>query len=344
MTIYNKKQILAKCKKYLNFLTVIFLAIFKFLKRKKTYFVSKLLKVEHIWDRHYDRCIFICFWIIGLCTPIPFLVMLSAAHDLLKQNPNSIESSYFNQSLIIKKNKFDCNELSTGIVLLAGVMPGIVIKLIAPFFVHKISYKTRLIFIVFCSMASFLLVSLSPESMKHLTFIGVMFASASSGFGEITFLSLSTLYTTNLSLTGWSSGSGLSGLLSSFVYAILTSIGLTPRLTILVMTCIPFIMYFTYSILPPPGLMRIPLNKLNSNGNNNFNVNNSRDSIKINDHDGDDVEKHSFYEKILLIRPLFKYMMPLFIVYFSEFFINQGLLELLFFKNDFIDDHEQQYR
>ena len=103
MTIYNKKQILAKCKKYLNFLTVIFLAIFKFLKRKKTYFVSKLLKVEHIWDRHYDRCIFICFWIIGLCTPIPFLVMLSAAHDLLKQNPNSIESSYFNQSLIIKK-------------------------------------------------------------------------------------------------------------------------------------------------------------------------------------------------------------------------------------------------
>ena len=48
-----------------------------------------------------------------------------------------------------------------------------------------------------------------------------------------------------------------------------------------------------------------------------------------------------FLYKLSLIRPLLKYMIPLFLVYFAEYFINQGLFELLYFKNSF--EHEVQY-
>ena len=64
-----------------------------------------------------------------------------------------------------------------------------------------------------------MLVALSPIEYKWLIFIGVGCASLSSSFGEITFLSLSTFYNRNLSLSGWGSGTGAAGLIGSFGYA-----------------------------------------------------------------------------------------------------------------------------
>ena len=87
----------------------------------------------------------------------------------------------------------------------------IVIKLLAPFFVHHIKYSFRVVIVVIVNMASFLLVALVPTEYKWLIFVGVMFASLSASFGEITFLSLSTLYDRRLSLTGWGSGTGAAG-------------------------------------------------------------------------------------------------------------------------------------
>lgn len=50
-----------------------------------------------------------------------------------------------------------------------------------------------------------------------------------------------------------------------------------------------------------------------------------------------------------ILSSLFKYMLPLFLVYFAEYFINQGLFELTYFKNAFYEndskkDHKTQYR
>ena len=50
----------------------------------------------------------------------------------------------------------------------------------------------------------------------------------------------------------------------------------------------------------------------------------------------------AFIYKLSLIRPLLKYMVPLFIVYYAEYLINQGLFELLYFKDTF--SHKVQYR
>lgn len=51
-----------------------------------------------------------------------------------------------------------------------------------------------------------------------------------------------------------------------------------------------------------------------------------------------------FIDHIKLLRTLLKYMIPLFFVYFGEYFINQGLFELVYFKDSFIKKHSEQYR
>ena len=45
-------------------------------------------------------------------------------------------------------NKYDCNDLSTGTILLADILPGFLIKLVAPFFAHKIKYKYKIIMVI----------------------------------------------------------------------------------------------------------------------------------------------------------------------------------------------------
>jgi battenin len=49
----------------------------------------------------------------------------------------------------------------------------------------------------------------------------------------------------------------------------------------------------------------------------------------------------SMKEKILYIGSLFRFMIPLCLVYFFEYVINQGLFELVYFPGIFIDSSEQ---
>lgn len=52
-----------------------------------------------------------------------------------------------------------------------------------------------------------------------------------------------------------------------------------------------------------------------------------------------------FKNFLVLLKQLSKYMIPLFLVYYAEYFINQGLFELAYFPNDrVIPDHKNQYR
>lgn len=51
----------------------------------------------------------------------------------------------------------------------------------------------------------------------------------------------------------------------------------------------------------------------------------------------------SISQSLHKVRPLIKYMIPLFLVYFAEYFLNQGLFELLYFKDSSIK-HSDQYR
>lgn len=86
------------------------------------------------------------FWLLGLCNNFSYVVMLSAAHDILRQqrapgnqslvDPDPLPTPHSNSS------RFDCNSVSTAAVLLADILPTLVIKLLAPLGLHLLPYRS----------------------------------------------------------------------------------------------------------------------------------------------------------------------------------------------------------
>ena len=131
----------------------------------------------------------IAFCLFGLTNNLPYVVMISAANDILSKNDPG---------------------LGTGIILLADVIPGLLLNLSFPFILQKIgsrvSFKYRIALVVCSSILSFIMVALS--NFTWLSLMGVAFASFSCGLGELTFLTLTSFYDKN-TITAWSSGTGM---------------------------------------------------------------------------------------------------------------------------------------
>lgn len=77
------------------------------------------------------------FWLLGLCNNFGYVIMLSAAHDILSDNTNGKQKG----SPTSSSKSLQCNPLSTGTVLLADILPSLLIKVTAPFYMQKIKYR-----------------------------------------------------------------------------------------------------------------------------------------------------------------------------------------------------------
>ncbi|CAF4742435.1 unnamed protein product, partial [Rotaria sp. Silwood1] len=177
---------------------------------------------------------------LGLCNNFVYVVMLSAAHDILKQeeSDNSTQPVSHNTT-----NQFDCNPISTGVT---DILPALVIKITAAFFMHKILYNIRFVLIVLFAASALIIVRISK--VIALSIFGVVCASISAGFGEITMLQLTSFYE-KYTVSAWSSGTGAAGLLGALSYAGLTSLlKLSPRTAILILLFIPVLQVIRYSV------------------------------------------------------------------------------------------------
>ncbi|XP_053219925.1 battenin isoform X2 [Podarcis raffonei] len=285
------------------------------------------------------------FWLLGLCNNFAYVVMLSAAHDILSHQkvPAGNGTEPTPPSVPANASRYDCNAISTGAVLLADILPTLLIKFSAPFCIHLLPYGLRVIICVITAWGSFLVVAFSTCTVQSLA--GVVLASISSGLGEITFLALTSFFDSAV-VSAWSSGTGGAGLLGALSYLGLTEAGLSPQHTLLLMTIVPVIMQASYSFVlaPPPGAPRCgwgnrPQKSLRSPSStqqplleNKATLQNKAQSPQL-----------SLQEKGQVVKGLLKYLIPLAVVYFAEYFINQGLFELLYFhKAPFT--HAQQYR
>lgn len=280
------------------------------------------------------------FWILGLCNNFSYVVMLSAAHDILKQEQTSGNQSHVEPGPTPlphnSSSRFDCNSISTAAVLLADILPTLIIKLLAPLGLHLLPYSPRVLVSGVCSAGSFILVAFSHS--VGLSLCGVVLASISSGLGEVTFLSLTAFYPSAV-ISWWSSGTGGAGLLGSLSYLGLTQAGLSPQHTLLSMLGIPILLLASYFFLltspeaqDPRGedeaetAARQPLigtETPESNPGSSWDL--------------------SFQERWTVFKGLLRYITPLVLVYFAEYFINQGLFELLYFRNTSLS-HSEQYR
>ncbi|XP_051844702.1 battenin isoform X2 [Antechinus flavipes] len=280
------------------------------------------------------------FWLLGLCNNFSYVVMLSAAHDILKHQTTPENNSHVDPEPTPtphnSTSRYDCNAVSTAAVLLADILPTFIIKLLAPLGLHLLPYSPRVILCGVCAAGSFLLVAFSQEVMTSLS--GVVLASISSGLGEITFLALTAFYPSEV-VSWWSSGTGGAGLLGALSYLGLTLVGLSPGNALISMLGIPVLLLATYFLLlkSPDSLASQRDEVLESSAQQPLIA-------------GESSKPHpnfnlslSFSDRWNVFKGLLKYIVPLALVYFAEYFINQGLFELLFFRNTSLN-HAQQYR
>lgn len=160
-----------------------------------------------------------------------------------------------------------------------------------------------------------------------MAFVGVALASLGSGLGEVTFLGWMSKFEAN-SVSAWSSGTGAAGFFGSLSYWGLTHIGLSSKQSILAMLIMPFVMLFAFFwlIVEEDETTSALLNE------------NQSQQIQT-----DQNVQMNLSIKFKIFQDVLKYMIPLGLIYMFEYFINQGLSELLYFKNS-VFDHKEQYR
>lgn len=269
------------------------------------------------------RRIFLAFFIFGLLNNILYVVILSAAIDLVgRSTPKAV-------------------------VLLADIIPSLTVKILAPFFIHLLLYQVRVWFLVALSTTGMVIISLTRQEAKVYKVFGIAMASLSSGMGEVSFLQLTHYYQEMQAVGGFSSGTGGAGLLGSFLFMLLTNVmGIQTWIALLLFAIAPlgFVTTF-YFLLPSPSLdyiyQTLPEHEIQEDSNSIERV-----QIPVSDNEfyantGD--SKHVIDFSLLnhvqntlrKIHPLiWPYMLPLCTVYVAEYVINQGISPTLLFPLD----------
>ncbi|KAK4163803.1 protein BTN1 [Cladorrhinum sp. PSN259] len=283
--------------------------------------------------RNPDTGVIIAFWLFGLINNVLYVLLLSAAQDLVGSS------------------------VPKGVVLISDVLPSFLTKLVAPYFIHRVPYEIRILVFVALSAGGMLLVALTPaDSSVSLKMVGVVLASFSSGGGELSFLGL-THYYGHLSLAAWGSGTGGAGLVGAGLYVAMTDwFGWSVKRSLLVSALLPGVMIVAFFAVLPRGPLRegrrqdyerVPeAEELEDGVEEDFgdvpagaasagllapgpSVASTAYSTRGPQKDGKGV---TFWANVSRARSLFfPYMLPLLLVYVAEYTINQGVAPTLLF-------------
>ncbi|ORY18676.1 protein btn1 [Clohesyomyces aquaticus] len=290
------------------------------------------------------------FWLFGLINNVLYVVILSAALDLVGP------------------------DVPKGVVLLADVIPSFITKLCAPYFIHKVPYPIRILVFGALSTTGMLIIALTPALQDSRSISikmgGVILASLSSGGGELSFLGL-THYYGHFALAAWGSGTGGAGIVGAGAYALATtSLGLTPKTSLLASSLLPVVMLISFFLVLPLGPLRasygrhaeyqaigdsdeeleedalLPGDLLGQRDEQEGLLSSSVHSVSSRNYRSmsmPDRAWHSFTANLKRSRGLFfPYMLPLLLVYVAEYTINQGVAPTLLFP--LASSPFQQYR
>jgi battenin len=263
-------------------------------------------------------------WTSGLINNVLYVVVLSAALDLVGPN------------------------IPKGVVLLFDVVPSFFTKLVAPYFIHLISYWVRIYILVALSAGGMLLIATTPDDNIPLKMVGVMLASFSSGLGELSFLGLTHFYG-HFSLAFWGSGTGAAGLVGAGAYVVATTaLGLSVKTTLLTSSCLPLILILSFFVVLPKG----PLSQSESirGAYETLSTSEAMDPVVAAQQEEDFFPASTrmtsssstlvtdpsalsrFRLNLLRAKDLFfPYMLPLLLVYVAEYTVNQGVAPTLLF-------------
>ncbi|XP_014088453.1 battenin [Bactrocera oleae] len=259
----------------------------------------------------------VAYWLLGLCNNYGYVVMLTAAHDIISAFESETQASKVLE-LAANSTQRRCNKMSTSAVLLADIIPSFLVKFLAPFMPFRVDARMGLA--VCLTVFSFITVALAK--VEWLAFLGIIFTSASCGIGESTLLAYSSSFNKDVVST-WSSGTGGAGIIGALSYTVLIDLKLTPQQAMLVFLYVPTLEALTFWLLlrhPKEAIVRT-------------------ESAEMVPQDVLTVKEKMIY----FFKNLLPFFLPLSLVYFAEYFINMGLYELVYFENMFISP-PTQYR
>ena len=96
-----------------------------------------------------------------------------------------------------------------GLVFLSAVVPSLALKLSGPYWFHLLTYRARMSLVAALMAASLVTVALGQSLPAQLS--GVALASLGGGIGEPNCLAMCSFYNSRETLTMWSSGTGFAG-------------------------------------------------------------------------------------------------------------------------------------
>ncbi|KAJ5223849.1 hypothetical protein N7468_008391 [Penicillium chermesinum] len=279
------------------------------------------------WNRFYswlqgvfsgaDPGVCIAFWLFGLINNVLYVILLSAALDLVGPN------------------------LPKGIVLLADIIPSFTTKLIAPYFIHAVPYSTRVLVFVALSILGMVVVAVSPSYEEGGSFapkvVGIVLASLSAGGGELSFVGLTHFYGP-FSLAAWGSGTGAAGLVGAGAYALATSaMGISVRGTLFASACLPVAMAMSFFAVLPRDPLRKPKadRYVGVERGERYEAQEDEEEEEAQKLVGGNADLHGWEraKKNLsrLKKLFFPFMLPLLVVFIAEYVINQGVAPTLLF-------------
>ena len=134
-------------------------------------------------DRIESRRNIAAFWLLGVFNNAAYVIMIAGALTI--------------------------SSAAVGLVYICAVLPSLLLKVAAPYFIHKIAYPVRIIIAAALMAGSYTTVALSTTRTPQL--IGVVMASLQGALGEASLLALTSQYNSQVTLTAWSSGTGFAG-------------------------------------------------------------------------------------------------------------------------------------
>lgn len=197
---------------------------------------SKCPEELMIHDRHYRRN-FIAFWILGFVNNFHYCLVLSAADQMATD---------------LNMKKFVALEAW------ANVFFGLFVRILNAFVFNRWSYKLRMILAGVQTLIGLAVVSAAPyigdsDGFRFtLLLLGIVAIGNGSSYGESVSLGYIELFPSRL-VGGWSSGTGMSGVMAALIYIGLSEAKLTN--TAIFMISAPFVLvyWFAYFVL-----LRVP--------------------------------------------------------------------------------------
>lgn len=247
------------------------------------------------------------FWCLGLLNNTTYVVMNAGATEIASGGVALV---------------YICNE-----------GPSLAMKLTLPYWAHLMGYRLRVVLAGACMSMSLALVAFGKSLGVQL--LGVAFSSMQSGLGESSMLGLTSKYSphTSAMLTAWSSGTGFAGV---FGYAwniyFHRTMGLSFGASLMIGNSLVFLWFLAYFVLltPPPepqgsGVELSTVSVSTDSGSDRINV---------------DLSPR---RRFRIVVGLWRYTVPLFIVYFAEYAMQSGAWTVIGFPINDADARTEFY-